>query len=286
MAHSEGVLFKALVVSYQPFHPIWIRDCNDKLLISFFQHISIAGGAGGAMNMMGGGGMGGGGMGGPAPPEGNKGRGHKAEAKAKKAAMDALTGEPQYVYELFDASADLAPKKECIQDISKEMSPFIPTVFKACQKKGQVDATAMLDDVDFIDTYKNVVAQIKTYGDKNSQNVKVARQEDILSDNRLLVMFAANKAFRVAKDSGIHLKEHKSLIGIVSGSQKLPAWVYIGIGAGLCVFLGICGAYFKFVHGDETDMPGVHRPQAHETTPLVQKEGKKKKKGAALGGAQ
>merc|ERR1719199_2284157 len=113
----------------------------------------------------------------------------------------------------------------------------------------------MLDDVDFIDTYKNVVAQIKTYGDNNNQNVRVARQEDILSDNRLLVMMAANKAFRIAKDSGIHLKEHKSLIGIVSGSQKLPAWVFIGIGSGLCIFLGICCAYFKFVHGDETDMP-------------------------------
>jgi hypothetical protein len=256
---SEGVLFKGLVVNYQPFHPISIRDCNGKLLMSFFQHISIAGGAGGAMNMMGGGAMGGGDMDDAASNKDSHKRGKKAEEKAKKAAMDAITGEPQYVYELYDASGDVPPKKECVQDLTQDMSPFIPTVFKQCMKKGKVDATAMLDDVDFLDGYKNLVAQIKTTKG-NSQSVKVFKQEGILSDNRLLIFFAANKAFRTAKDSGIHLKEHKSLIGIVSGTQKLPPWVYISIGCGLCVFLGICAAYFKFVHGDDKDMAGIHRP--------------------------
>merc|ERR1712167_185324 len=135
-----------------------------------------------------------------------------------------------------------------------------------------------------MDSYKNLISQIKTTAsDPPIQQVHVYKQESILSDNRMLVFFAVNKAFRIAKDSGIHLKEHKSLIGIVSGSQKLPAWVFIGIGSGLCIFLGICCAYFKFVHGDETDMPGIHRPQGNEEK---QPLNPKKKKSKVQGGAQ
>jgi hypothetical protein len=39
------VLFHALVANFQPFRPVALRDCHGTLFTSFFQHISLTGGA-------------------------------------------------------------------------------------------------------------------------------------------------------------------------------------------------------------------------------------------------